>query len=194
VVIAHWLPKSDPDDWSLRRRSSLLKPTKDGKSADQNWIVHQDLLDGVKLKMLANVCDDRGTVCEIFRFDWKISDEPLVHVFQTSTYPGRVKAWLVHRRHTDRLFVATGMLQIALFDDRPESPTRGRINEFFLGELRRGVLVVPPGIYHGWKNIGQTESIVISMPTESYDYDDPDVFRVDPHNGGVPYSWTARDR
>ena len=73
-----------------------------------------------------------------------------------------------------------------MFDDRPESPTRGRANEFFLGELRRGILVVPPD--------GQTESIVLSMPTEPYDYDDPDVYRVDSHNGGIPYSWAARDR
>lgn len=172
----------------------MISPSKDRKSADKNWNVQQDLIEGVRFKKLANVCDDRGTVCEIFRFDWMVSEEPIVHVFQTSTYPGRVKAWIVHRRHTDRLFVATGMLQIALYDDRVDSLTRGRINEFVLGELSPGLLVVPPGVYHGWKNIGGKESIVISLPTEPYDYDDPDVYRVDAHNGEIPYSWAPRDR
>lgn len=172
----------------------MISPVKDRMSSDKNWNVQQDLIEGVKVKKLANVCDDRGTVCEIFRVDWMVSDEPIPQVFQTSIYPGRVKAWIVHRRHTDRLFVATGMLQLALFDDRADSLTRGRINEFFLGELNRGLLVVPPGVYHGWKNIGDKESVVISLPTEAYDYENPDVFRVDAHNGGIPYSWAPKDR
>jgi len=33
----------------------MLTPTKDGKSADQDWVVHQHLLDGVRLQVLANV-------------------------------------------------------------------------------------------------------------------------------------------
>lgn len=70
----------------------------------------------------------------------------------------------------------------------------GRINEFFLGELNRGLLVIPPGVYHGWKNIGEKESVVLNLPTEPYNYEDPDSYRVDPHNGGIPYSWAPRDR
>lgn len=172
----------------------MLRPIKDRMVSDKNWNVHQDLIEGVKVKKLANMCDDRGTVCEIFRFDWMVSEEPIAYIYQTSTYPGRVKAWHVHRYHTDRIFVVTGMLQIAMFDDRADSPTTGRINEFFLGELNRGLLVIPPGVYHGWKNIGEKESVVLNLPTEPYNYEDPDAYRVDPHNGGIPYSWAPRDR
>ena len=47
----------------------MLNPVKDRMSADKNWNVHLELIEGVGIKKLANVCDDRGTVCEIFRFD-----------------------------------------------------------------------------------------------------------------------------
>jgi dTDP-4-dehydrorhamnose 3,5-epimerase len=36
------------------------------------------------------------------------------------------------------------------------------------------LLIVPPNIYHGWKNIGTDEAIVINMPTAMYNYEAPD--------------------
>ena len=47
--------------------------------------------------------------------------------------PGCVKAWKCHTRQTQRFAVPVGQLKIVLYDDRPESPTRGRIMEVLLG-------------------------------------------------------------
>jgi dTDP-4-dehydrorhamnose 3,5-epimerase len=48
------------------------------------------------------------------------------------------------------------------------------MTEIVLSERNPGLLIVPPDLYHGWKNIGVTEAIIINMPTEMYDYDEPD--------------------
>jgi dTDP-4-dehydrorhamnose 3,5-epimerase len=99
---------------------------------------------------------------------------PVVQVHQTTTFPGRIRAWGLHQQSTDRLFVATGLVKIAIFDGRLDSPTYGFINEFTVSERNPGLLVIPPNLYHGWKNIGTNEAIIINMPTSLYNYEAPD--------------------
>lgn len=93
----------------------------------------------------------------------------------------------------DRLFVASGLLKIVCYDGREGSPTFGRINEFSVSDRNPGLLRIPPNIYHGWKNIGVTEAIVINLPTTLYDYESPDSFDF-PWDGAaagdlIPYCW-----
>ena len=42
---------------------------------------------------------------------------------------------------------------------------------------------------------GSKESFVINIPTNTYNYEEPDEYRLDPHeNGVIEYDWTTRDR
>jgi dTDP-4-dehydrorhamnose 3,5-epimerase len=115
-----------------------------------------------------------GHVTEVARASWEIISGPVVQVHQTTTFPGRIRAWGLHQQSTDRLFVATGLVKIAIFDGRLDSPTYGFINEFTVSERNPGLLVIPPNLYHGWKNIGTNEAIIINMPTSMYNYEAPD--------------------
>jgi dTDP-4-dehydrorhamnose 3,5-epimerase len=115
-----------------------------------------------------------GHVTEVARASWDIIGEPIVQVHLTTTLPGRHRAWGLHQKSTDRLFVASGLVKFAVFDGRPDSPTFGCVNEITLSEKNPGLLIVPPNLYHGWKNIGTSEAIIINMPTVMYNYDAPD--------------------
>jgi dTDP-4-dehydrorhamnose 3,5-epimerase len=33
----------------------------------------------------------------------------------------------------------------------------------------------------------------INLPTETYKYDEPDEYRVDPHSKEIPYDWDRKD-
>jgi dTDP-4-dehydrorhamnose 3,5-epimerase len=92
----------------------------------------------------------------------------------TTTLPGRIRAWGLHQKSTDRLFVVSGLVTIVVFDGRRDSPTSGRVNEFTLSEKNPGLLLIPPNLYHGGKNIGTSEAIIINMPTRMYNYEAPD--------------------
>ena len=74
-----------------------------------------------------------------------------------------------------------------------ESPTFGCVNEFMLGERNQGLVVVPPGVYHGWKNIGTGEAFIVNMPSSAYDYNAPDALDLpyDSPSAGeiVPFRW-----
>src|SRR6185503_14481406 len=85
-----------------------------------------------------------------------------------------VRAWGLHQHSTDRLFVVSGLVRFAVFDGRVGSPTFGHVNTLLASPLSPGLLIVPPTLYHGWKNIGDGESSIINMPTSLYDYEKPD--------------------
>jgi len=150
------------------------------------------MIDGVKLKDLKLIPDERGSLMEILRSDDELF-QSFGQAYITSAYPGVVKAWHYHRKQTDHFCVVSGNAKIVLYDGREKSPTHGEINEFFLGEKRRALLAIPNGVFHGFKNIGTAECLILNIPTELYDYSNPDEFRVDPHCGEIPYDWERRD-
>jgi len=150
------------------------------------------MIDGVKVKKLAVHPDERGRLMEMFR-----SDDPFFEkfgqVYVTATYPGVVKAWHKHEKQADNMACVFGMVKLALCDARKDSPTRGEVNQFYMGIHNPLLVHIPPGVYHGWLCISETESIVVNCPTEKYDYDHPDEQRLDPHDNDLPYKWARRD-
>ncbi|MCK4857985.1 MAG: dTDP-4-dehydrorhamnose 3,5-epimerase family protein, partial [candidate division Zixibacteria bacterium] len=110
-----------------------------------------------------------------------------------TAYPGVVKAWHLHQRQTDNMCVIRGRAKLVLYDSREDSATRGEIMEFFLGDDNRLLVQIPPGIYHGFKNIGTGELYVLNLPTNVYDRDNPDEYRLDPHDNDIPYDWARQD-
>lgn len=150
------------------------------------------MIDGVMLKELSLIPDERGFLMEILRSDDDFYQR-FGQCYVTAAYPGVVKAWHYHQKQTDYFCVLNGMAKVVLYDGREDSPTHGEVNEFFLGEQRRALIKIPPGVYHGYKNIGECLCTLLNIPTELYKYDDPDEFRADPHDGSVPYDWDRRD-
>ncbi len=150
------------------------------------------MIDGVKLKELKTNCDERGRLFEILRRDDELFSE-FGQAYLTTAYPGVVKAWHLHQRQTDNMCVIRGRAKLVLYDSREDSATRGEIMEFFLGDDNRLLVQIPPGIYHGFKNIGTGELYVLNLPTNVYDRDNPDEYRLDPHDNDIPYDWARQD-
>ena len=150
------------------------------------------LIHGVAVKPLRVIADERGRLMEILR-----RDDPFFRAFGqanlTCAYPGVVKAWHMHRKQTDHFCVVRSMAKVVLFDGRRGSPTRGRINEFFIGELNPQLVVIPPLVMHGFKAIGAGEVYLLNLPTELYDYRTPDEHRLPAHTKKIPYDWSRRD-
>jgi dTDP-4-dehydrorhamnose 3,5-epimerase len=148
---------------------------------------------GLRVRLTRPVAHEDGHLIEIARIGWDVLGGPIVQVHMTTTFPGRVRAWGLHRRTTDRLFVASGLVRVVCYDGRRDSPTYGRVSEMTLGDRNPGLVVVPPDVFHGWKNIGVTESIVINMPTAVYDYDRPDSLDLPWDTPAardiIPYTW-----
>lgn len=150
------------------------------------------MIDGVKIKNLKVIPDERGRLMEMFRADDEFF-EKFGQVYITATYPGVVKGWHKHEIQSDNMACVAGMVKLVMYDARPGSPTRHEIQQVYMG-IHRPVLVhIPPGVYHGWLCVSETESLVVNCPTETYDYAHPDEQRLDPHTKEIPYQWERKD-
>ena len=150
------------------------------------------MIEGVNTKRLRVIPDERGRLMEVLRADDELFQQ-FGQVYITTTYPQVVKAWHFHKIQTDNIAVVKGMLKLALYDSREESPTRGEVNEFYLGEHNPLLVQIPKEVYHGWMCVSQEESITINIPTEVYHYDEPDEYRIHPHDNDIPYDWKRKD-
>ncbi len=150
------------------------------------------MIQGVITKPLNVIPDERGYLMEMLRSDDTFF-EKFGQVYLTVVYPGVVKGWHYHKIQVDHFCVVKGMAKVVLYDSREDSPTRGEINEYYMGEKNPMLLVIPRGVLHGMKGIGTEPAFLINTPTEPYHSGSPDEYRVDPHTGGIPYSWDRRD-
>jgi len=133
--------------------------------------------------------DERGSLQEIYDPAWGLHPDPLVYAYCVTIRPHQVKGWVVHRLQDDRLFVIRGVFRVALFDDRPESPTHRMLNVFVWSDHRRGLLVIPMGVFHAIQNIGSDEACFINLPTRPYSHEDPDKYRLPLRNDYIPFAF-----
>jgi dTDP-4-dehydrorhamnose 3,5-epimerase len=147
-----------------------------------------DEIDGVWVKDLRVVADERGRLMEILRRDDEGFDR-FGQAYLSTTYPGVVKGWHLHKVQDDFITCVRGMLKLVIYDDREESPTRGMLKEYFIGDHNPQLVKVPAGTYHGWKCISPEEALVINIPSEPYSHEAPDEHRAPWDTPDIPYSW-----
>jgi dTDP-4-dehydrorhamnose 3,5-epimerase len=152
----------------------------------------QRTIDGVRVKQLRVIPDERGRLMEMLRRDDELFIE-FGQTYMTTMYPGVTKAWHYHKLQTDHFVCVRGMIKLALFDEREGSPTKGVVNEFFLGEHNQVLVQIPPNVWHGFKNVGETESIIVNVTTHPYNYKEPDEYRLPAHENHIPYDWARKD-
>ncbi len=150
------------------------------------------LIDGVRIKPLQVVPDERGRLFEILR-----RDEPIFsrfgQVYCTTVTHGVVKGWHYHKKQVDNFVCVSGMIKLVAYDGRKGSRTHGLVNEFFIGIHHQTLVQIPPLVHHGFKGLSEPEAIVINVPTEPYHHAKPDEYRLPPHSRKIPYDWTRKD-
>jgi dTDP-4-dehydrorhamnose 3,5-epimerase len=80
-----------------------------------------------------------------------------------------------------------------LYDGRPDSPTHGQINEFFMGEQNLILLKIPPLVMHGFKGISSEMTLIVNVPTELFKYSEPDEYRLPWDTAEIPYDWERKN-
>jgi dTDP-4-dehydrorhamnose 3,5-epimerase len=154
--------------------------------------VEDEMIEGVKVKELRVIPDERGRLMEILRSDDELFAK-FGQVYMTTTYPNVVKAWHMHKKQTDNVVCLQGMIKLALYDPREDSPTYNDVNEFYLGVHNPILVQIPPEVYHGWMCVSDEEAVIVNVPTEVFNYKKPDEHRLDPHESLIPYKWSEKD-
>ncbi len=110
--------------------------------------------------------------------------------------PMTIRAFHAHRELHDWFHIAHGSALFCLVDGREDSPTYRRTEKVVLTARKPQLLVVPPGIYHGWMSL-EPDTILVSMASHEYDHRQPDEHRVPPDHfdeefGGNPWRIEAK--
>ena len=129
-----------------------------------NWKKGQ--IDGVIIKKLTVHSDARGTLCETFRSDELPPEVKPVMSYISFTEPGVARGPHEHLEQTDIFaFTGPGTFKLILWDNRTASPTYQNWMELYAGKDNMLLMIVPPGVVHGYKNISITErGMVLNYP------------------------------
>ena len=146
------------------------------------------MIEGVVVRKLRLITDERGWLMEILRRDWDVF-ERFGQVYITTAYPQVVKAWHMHKNQTDHITCLKGTIKLVLYDDREHSKTREELNEFVMGDRNPMLVKIPPSVWHGFKTIGNETAFLVNIPTELYNYEEPDEHRLPPTTPKIPYDW-----
>lgn len=149
------------------------------------------MIDGVIVTPLRQIFDERGKVMQMLREDSPVFSR-FGEIYFSCTYPGAIKAWHLHKQMTLNYAVIHGEIKCVLFDDRPDSKTRGCIEEYFLSPENYCLVTVPPLVWNGFKGVGDKISIVANCAT--LPHDPQEIERRSAFDPSIPYDWKIQHR
>lgn len=147
------------------------------------------MIDGVVVRPLRQIPDERGVIMHMMK-----STDPdfrgFGEIYFSGVQPGAIKGWHIHRQMTLNYAVPIGQIKFVMYDSRQESPTKGMVQEVFLGYANYALVTVPPMVWNGFKGLGTSMSLVANCATHPHDPDEID--RCDPFSPEIPYSWDIK--
>lgn len=147
------------------------------------------MIDGVIRKPLRIIPDVRGAIMHMLRRDWPEFTD-FGEVYFSCVAPGAVKAWRRHTRMTMQLAVPVGAVELVLYDARPDSRTKGKIQIETLCPADPDtyvLMIVPPGIWNGFRGLAEDTSVVANCASIPHDPDEAQ--SLPPDDPSIPHRW-----
>lgn len=153
---------------------------------------------GADVMELGLVPTSGGRVMHALRGDYALTPHRLEdgrlavgEIYFSEVEPGQVRAWKRHSRQTQHFCVPSGRLGLVLFDDRPDSLSRGSLARFLLGPDDLYALVrIPHGVWYGFASLGKGSALVCNVTDIPHDPAEGE--RLDPASpeaARFPFDW-----
>ncbi|MGD6818495.1 dTDP-4-dehydrorhamnose 3,5-epimerase family protein [Metabacillus sp. 113a] len=152
------------------------------------------MIEGVKVKKLKKHCDDRGFFAELIRDDEPDLLSKFGQASWSMSYPGVIKAFHYHEKQDDLWFFPSGNAQVVLYDMREHASTKGETDVYYMGEENPMMLLIPKGVAHGYRVLGEKPVSIIYFTTESYKAESPDEKRIPWNDPGIAFNWETENR
>jgi dTDP-4-dehydrorhamnose 3,5-epimerase len=141
---------------------------------------------GVLTQELQQIADDRGKVMHLLRVDSPLFSR-FGEIYFSVVNPGVVKAWKRHREMTQNLSVPVGKIRLAIFDDRPGSPSCGRVEELEIGEDNYLLVKIPPLLWYGFQGLSAMPALIANCADLPHRPEEVEYREVQDHR--MPYTW-----
>ena len=125
------------------------------------------MIKDVIIKKLEKYNDERGWLAEIYRSD-EFDFKPTMS-YVSATKNGVIRGPHEHKFQSDCfVFVGPGNFELHLWDNREESETKGEYLKIEVGEASPTMVIVPPGVVHGYKCVSLEDAYCINLPDKLY--------------------------
>jgi dTDP-4-dehydrorhamnose 3,5-epimerase len=166
--------------------------------------VAENSIRGVQFKELKTFPDDRGFFRELIRYNDPFFEGPAAETSaeehsrcfaqwsHSKMARNTVKAWHFHHQQIDWWYMPIGLIHVALYDLRSESPTYKKKIEFKLGESEldsqalSAIVKIPQGVLHGCKVLSDFAHLFY-ITSRTYNPQDEGRYPFD--SPVVPHSW-----
>jgi dTDP-4-dehydrorhamnose 3,5-epimerase and related enzymes len=144
-------------------------------------------IEGVWVQKLAEIDTEGGPVLHMLRADDSLYRK-FGEIYFSVVLPGAVKAWKYHRLQTQNFAVPWGILEVIIYDDRENSPSRGTIKSFMLGRPDHyRLLHIPPGLWYGF--CCRSEETAILANCADIPHSPGESVRIPKSSPLIPYTW-----
>lgn len=149
-------------------------------------MIRENVIDGMRFKEVRHVVARNGVVTELWRPEWWGEDTQPRHVVYATLAAFSETNWHCHGKQNDLLFVVRGLIKLAFYDGREDSPTYKTLNVIPFSAARPTLIYVPHGIWHALKNLDGSESAYVTMNDAAFVYDEPDDYKRPPDDTALP--------
>lgn len=146
-------------------------------------------IEGVQVLPLRRIPDERGTIFHMLRAT-DAHFQSFGEIYFSTVYKGVIKGWHQHKDMSLNYACMVGRVKCALYDDRDGSPSKGSLMEVFLGPDSYSLLIVPPGVWNGFKGLVDPLSVVANCCTHAHD--PKRSARLDPFENDIGYDWAVK--
>jgi dTDP-4-dehydrorhamnose 3,5-epimerase len=173
--------------------SSALVGKKDQAAPSHSARIEATEIEGVELIHYPQVNYADGTLTEVFHPEWSsLFREPIEHCYFVLNRTRSREAWYYHEVTTDRYSVIFGEMEMALFDPRNNSQSKGKLIIVKLAGLMTTLagahgIRIAPGVWHSFKN--SQECSFMNFKTPPYNRKSPDKFRLPMPNELCDFNW-----
>lgn len=130
-------------------------------------------------------CDDRGW-SYMNQMQGVMSAEGQINF--SLQYPGVIKAWHRHQHQTDFWMCLHGHLKVGVYRQEDH-----RAWTIVTGQMRPGVVVIPPPLWHGAATVGERPAGLLYYVTKAFNPASPDEERR-AHDSVAGFPWAPQHR
>ena len=136
---------------------------------DVRQAFREGIIQGVEIRLLKKHQDSRGWLTEVFRADELDPNIMPVMSYVSETVPGATRGPHEHLDQTDYFcFLGSSTFRVVLWDNRPTSPSYRLRQELVVSEDNPCVVIVPEGVVHAYRNVGDRPGWVVNFPNRLY--------------------------
>ncbi|MEK6872570.1 MAG: dTDP-4-dehydrorhamnose 3,5-epimerase family protein [Nanoarchaeota archaeon] len=135
----------------------------------------------IEFKKLKPFIDHEGELFEVLRSDDSIFEGKFGQNLVSIVNPGSIKGLHFHKKQTEYTTCINGtILYVAIKEIKGSS----LIKKFQIGVSNRILIKTPPGIWHGYKVLGNSEAIILYTMDKLYNPKDTDTLDRNPYYFG----------